>query len=430
MSEKLGLGTKAVHGGYAPGSGDPRVFPIVQSTAYKYNSFDEVADVAAASADVAARGERFLYTRIGNPTVDALEKKYLELQGGAEAIALASGQATVLYTVVNIANAGDHILSSAGLYGGTYNLFNAVLPNLGIRATFVDPASSEEEILAAAGKNTRIVFGETIGNPGLDILDFDKFASVAKKLGVPFVVDNTVATPYLCNPFDYGANIVLNSTTKYSDGHATALGGIINDGGNFNWKNGNFPDYTTPFGPFKLVFADEFGSRGFSGRLRTNLVEEFGACPAPFNAFLTNLGLETLHLRMERHSSNALSLAQYLSGHPKVEWVRYPYLETDKEYERARKYLKGGASGILTFGIKGGFEAAKVFGEHLKIASIVVNLGDVRTYAIHPASTTHLALSEEEQRSAGVTPNLIRISIGIEDIADIIADFRQALDKV
>lgn len=431
MSEKLGLGTKAVQGGYSPKSGDPRVSPIIQSTSYKYDSFDEVAKVASASADVRSlETGGYLYTRIGNPTITALEKKYVELQGGVEAIATASGQSAVVYSIINIANAGDHIIASANLYGGTYNLFNTIIPKLGIDVSFIDPNASEKEILAAAKENTKLIFGETIGNPGLNVLDFDKFSSAAKKLDIPFVVDNTIATPYLINPFEYGANIVVHSTTKYSDGHAVSLGGIIVDGGNFNWSNGKFSDYTTPTGSAGTVFVDEFGQRAFSGKLRTNLVEEFGAAPAPFNAFLTNLGLETLHLRMERHSSNALSLAKYLLQHPKVEWVRYPYLESDPEYERAKKYLKGGASGILTFGIKGGIEAAKILGKSLKVASIVVNLGDVRTYVIHPASTTHLALSEEEQKAAGVTPNLIRISIGIEDIEDIIGDFQQALSKV
>lgn len=424
MSQKFGIGTRAVHGGYSPKSGEPRVAPIVQSTSYKYDSFDEVGDVAA------GRIEGFLYTRLSNPTVSALEKKYIELQGGVDAVATASGQSAVLYSILNIANCGDHIIASSNLYGGTYNLFNAIIPKLGIEVSFVDPEAPEEEFLKVVKENTKLIFGETIGNPGLNILDFDKFSSIAKKLDIPFIVDNTIATPYLINPFDYGANVVVHSTTKYSDGHAVSLGGIIVDGGNFNWRNGKFPDFTTPTGQAGLVFVDTFIENAFSGKLRVNLVEEFGAAPAPFNAFLTNLGLETLHLRMERHSSNALRLAEYLSKHPKVEWVRYPYLKTDSQYAKAKKYLKGGASGILTFGIKGGSEAAKSLGKNLKLASIVVNLGDVRTYVIHPASTTHLALSEEQQRAAGVTPDLIRISVGIEDIEDIITDFEQALSKV
>lgn len=424
MSEKFGIGTRAVQAGYSPKSGDPRVVPIVQSTSYKYDTFEEVGDVAA------AKTPGYLYTRIGNPTVAALEKKYVELQGGVAAIATASGQSAVVYSIINIANAGDSIIASSKLYGGTYNLFNAILPKLGIKVDFVDPTASKEEILSLAKENTKLIYGETIGNPGLDVLDFDKFSFIAKKLDIPFIVDNTIATPYLINPFEYGANVVVHSTTKYSDGHAVSLGGIIIDGGNFNWANGKFTDYTTPTGPTGLVFVDEFKEKAFFGKLKVNLVEEFGAAAAPFNAFLTNLGLETLHLRMERHCSNALSLAKYLLTHPKVDWVRYPYLESDKEYDRAKKYLKGGASGILTFGVKGGIEAAKKVGENLKVASIVVNLGDVRTYVIHPASTTHLALSGQQQRAAGVTPELIRVSVGIEDIEDIIADFEQALDKI
>ncbi|MEY7999213.1 O-acetylhomoserine aminocarboxypropyltransferase/cysteine synthase family protein [Clostridium sp. Mt-5] len=424
MSKEFRIGTKAVQSGYFPKSGESRVVPIVQSTSYRYDTFDEVGNVAA------AKTPGYLYTRIGNPTVTDLEKKYVELQGGIEAVATSSGQSAVVYSIINIASAGDNIIASSKLYGGTYNLFNAILPKLGIKVSFVDPEASEEEILSLAKENTKLIYGETIGNPGLNVLDFDKFSSVAKKLDIPFVVDNTIATPYLINPFEYGANIIVHSTTKYSDGHAVALGGIIIDGGNFNWANGKFPDYTTPTGPTDLIFVDEFREKAFSGKLRVNLVEEFGAAQAPLNAFLTILGLETLHLRMERHCSNALSLAKYLSRHPKVEWVRYPYLESDKEYGRAKKYLRGGASGILTFGVKGGIEAAKKVGESLKVASIVVNLGDVRTYVIHPASTTHIALNEEQQRSAGVTPELIRVSVGIEDIEDIIADFEQALDKI
>jgi len=424
MSNKFKIGTKAVQGGYYPKSGESLVMPIVQSTSFKYNSFEEVSDVAS------GKSQGYFYTRIGNPTVTALEKKYVELQGGVEAIATASGQSAVLYSILNVANAGDHIIASSSLYGGTYNLFKAIIPKLGIKVSFVDPKATKKQILENANENTKLIYGETIGNPGLNILDFEKFSSVAKELKIPFVVDNTIATPYLINPFEYGANIVVHSTTKYSDGHAVSLGGIIVDGGNFNWGNGKFPDYTTPTGPTGLVFVDEFGECAFSGKLRVNLVEEFGAAAAPFNAFLTNLGLETLHLRIERHSSNALSLARYLSKHSKVEWVRYPFLELDQEYDRAKKYLKGGASGILTFGVKGGIEAVKILGKSLKLASIVVNLGDVRTYVLHPASTTHLALSEEDRLSAGVTPNLIRISIGIEDIDDIIEDFKQALSKI
>lgn len=302
---------------------------------------------------------------------------------------------------------------------------------MGIEVSFVDPEASKEEILALAKENTKAVYGETIGNPGLNILDFDKFSEVAKELKVPFLVDNTVGTPYLCNPFEHGVNVVIHSTTKYADGHAQSVGGIVVDGGNFDWANGNFSEFTEPDPSYHgIKYVETFGKAAYITKLRVTLGRDLGACQSPFNAYLTNLGLETLHLRMERHSQNALDLAKWLEKHPKIKWVNYPYLETSPEYDRAKKYLKGGASGLLTFGIDGDIEAAKKFTKALNLVALVVTLGDVRSCLLHPATTTHSQLSEEEQIASGVTPDLMRVSIGIEDINDIIADFEQALSVI
>ena len=425
MSKKFSLGTIAVQGGYKPNPGEPRVLPIFQSTSYQQGDPDHVAKLFGLEA------EGHLYTRISNPTIAAYEEKYAALQGGVAAVATSSGQAAIFYAIANIAKAGDHIISTSALYGGTFNLFNINLRKFGIDVTFVDPEASEEEILALARESTKAIYGEIIGNPGLNILDLDKFSRVAKKIGVPLIVDNTVPSPYLCNPFEFGANVVVHSTTKYSDGHAVAVGGIIVDGGNFDWSNGKFPEFTEPDSSYHgIKYIEAFGKAAYAVKARVTLLRDLGAAPSPFNAFLTNLGLETLHLRMERHSLNALKLAEFLGTHPKVAWVNYPYLEGNSQYERAQKYLKGGASGVLTFGIKGGLEEGKKLIKNLEIASLVVNLGDARTYILHPASTTHAQLSEEEQKASGVSPDLLRISVGIEDTEDLIRDFEQALNSL
>ncbi|MBL4933426.1 O-acetylhomoserine aminocarboxypropyltransferase/cysteine synthase family protein [Clostridium paridis] len=425
MSKNFSLGTIAVQGGYKPNPGEPRVLPIFQSTSYQQGDPDHVAKLFGLEA------EGHLYTRISNPTIAAYEEKYAALQGGVAAVATSSGQAAIFYAIANIAKAGDHIISTSALYGGTFNLFNINLRKFGIEVTFVDPEASEEEILALAKENTKAIYGEIIGNPGLNILDLDKFSRVAKKIGVPLIVDNTVPSPYLCNPFEFGANVVVHSTTKYSDGHAVAVGGIIVDGGNFDWANGKFPEFTEPDSSYHgIKYIEAFGKAAYAVKARVTLLRDLGAAPSPFNAFLTNLGLETLHLRMERHSLNALKLAEFLGAHPKVAWVNYPYLEGNSQYERAQKYLKGGASGVLTFGIKGGLEEGKKLIKNLEIATLVVNLGDARTYILHPASTTHAQLSEEEQKASGVSPDLLRISVGIEDTEDLIRDFEQALNSL
>ena len=425
MSNNLGKGTIGIHGGYSPKSGEPRVLPIYQSATYKYDDPDTL------EALFALKAEGHLYSRISNPTVGALEDKYTKLEGGVGAVATASGQSAILYAVLNLCKAGDHIISVTSLYGGTVNLFNVHLKNLGIEVSFVEPDASEEEILSLAKENTKAIYGETIGNPGLNILDFDKFSSVAKKIQVPLIIDNTVATPYHCNPFEHGANIVVHSTTKYSEGHAQTIGGIVVDGGNFDWTNGKFNDFTTPDPSYHgLKYVESFGQAAYIVKLRVTLLRDLGACMSPFNAYLTNLGLETLHLRIERHSKNALEIAQWLTTEEKVSWVNYPLLEGSKYYDLAKKYLKGGASGLLTFGVKGGIENAKDFSRGLNVIALAVTLGDARSCLLHPATTSHSQLNEEELLASGVTPDLLRLSVGIEDAKDLINDISEALKAI
>ena len=425
MSNNLGKGTIGIHGGYSPKSGEPRVLPIYQSATYKYDDPDTL------EALFALKAEGHLYSRISNPTVGALEDKYTILEGGVGAVATASGHSAILYAVLNLCKAGDHIISVTSLYGGTVNLFNVHLKNLGIEVSFVEPDASEEEILSLAKENTKAIYGETIGNPGLNILDFDKFSSVAKKIQVPLIIDNTVATPNHCNPFVHGANIVVHSTTKYSEGHAQTIGGIVVDGGNFDWTNGKFNDFTTPDPSYHgLKYVESFGQAAYIVKLRVTLLRDLGACMSPFNAYLTNLGLETLHLRMERHSKNALEIAQWLTTEEKVSWVNYPLLEGSKYYDLAKKYLKGGASGLLTFGVKGGIENAKEFSRGLNVIALAVTLGDARSCLLHPATTSHSQLNEEELLASGVTPDLLRLSVGIEDAKDLINDISEALKAI
>ena len=425
MAINLGKGTVGIHGGYQPKSGDPRVLPIYQSATYKYDDPDTL------EALFALKAEGHLYSRISNPTVGALEEKYAKLEGGVGAVATASGQSAILYAILNVCKEGDHVISVSSLYGGTVNLFTVHLKNLGIEVTFVDPDASEEEILSKAKENTKVVYGETIGNPGLNVLDFDKFSSVAKKLRVPFIVDNTVATPYHCNPFEHGVNVVLHSTTKYSEGHAQTIGGIVVDGGNFDWTNGKFDDLVLPDPSYHGVkYVETFGDAAYIVKLRVTLLRDLGACMSPFNAYLTNLGLETLHLRMERHSKNALEIAQWLTTQEKVSWVNYPLLEGSKSYDLAKKYLKNGASGLLTFGVKGGIEEAKKFSRALNLIALAVTLGDARSCLLHPATTTHSQLGEDEQRASGVTPDMLRLSVGIEDTKDLINDINHALKAI
>ena len=421
MDKNWKIETLAVQGGYEPGNGDPRIVPITQSTTFKYDDAQSVADLF----DLKAPG--FFYTRLANPTVDALERKVAAMEKGVAAVALSSGQAANAFALMNIARCGDHVLAGSTLYGGTVSLFTNTLKKNGITVTTVLPTATEEEIEAAMRPNTKAIFLESLANPALVVADFELYAKVAHRHGVPLVVDNTFPTPVLCNPFDFGADIVTHSTTKYMDGHATSVGGIVVEKGDFNWSNGNFPEFTEPDESYHgLIYTRDFAASPFSVKLRVQLVRDYGMPMMPFNAFLTNLGLETLHLRMERHCSNALKLAEFLRNHPKVSWVNYPGLADSDQAPLVKKYLKG-ASGVLCFGVKGGSAAGERVMNALKIAAIVVHVADVRTCVLHPASMTHRQLTDAELVAAGVSPDLIRLSVGIENIDDLIADFDQAL---
>ena len=423
MDKNWKIETLAVQGGYEPGNGDPRIVPITQSTTFKYDDAQSVADLF----DLKAPG--FFYTRLANPTVDALERKVAAMEKGVAAVALSSGQAANAFALMNIARCGDHVLAGSTLYGGTVSLFTNTLKKNGITVTTVLPTATEEEIEAAMRPNTKAIFLESLANPALVVADFELYAKVAHRHGVPLVVDNTFPTPVLCNPFDFGADIVTHSTTKYMDGHATSVGGIVVEKGDFDWSNGNFPEFTEPDESYHgLIYTRDFAASPFSVKLRVQLVRDYGMPMMPFNAFLTNLGLETLHLRMERHCSNALKLAEFLRNHPKVSWVNYPGLADSEQAPLVQKYLKG-ASGVLCFGVKGGSAAGERVMNALKIAAIVVHVADVRTCVLHPASMTHRQLSDAELVAAGVSPDLIRLSVGIENIDDLIADFDQALNQ-
>ncbi|BCS96986.1 O-acetylhomoserine aminocarboxypropyltransferase [Desulfoluna limicola] len=416
--------TKAVQSGYTPENGAPRVTPIVQSTTYKYNTCKEIADLF----DLKVPGH--MYSRISNPTVEVLENKMAALEGGVGALALSSGQSASTICILNICEAGDHFVALSTLYGGTFNLFKHTMKKMGIEVTFVDPEAPVDQVKKAFKPNTKLLFGESLSNPGTNVLDFDKFAAIAQAMEVPFIVDNTFPTPCLCRPLEHGANIVIHSTTKYSDGHATSVGGVIVDGGSFNWANGKFPGLTEPDESYHgLSFVETFGNMAYIVKARVQWIRDVGCYMTPQNAFLTNKGLETLHLRMERHSSNALALAEYLESHDKVSWVKYPMLKSDPNHALCKKYMKAG-SGVLTFGLKGDSNAAETVMNSLKLAAIVVHVSDVRTGVLHPASMTHRQLSEEDQLKAGVLPELVRVTVGIEHIDDIIADFDQALGRL
>ena len=416
--------TKAVQSGYSPKNGEPRVNPIVQSTTYKYDSCQAIADLF----DLKVPGH--MYSRISNPTVEVFENKMAALEGGVGGLALSSGQTASTLSVLNICEAGDHFVALSTLYGGTFNLFKHTMKKLGIEVSFVSPEASPEEVKQSFQANTKLLFGESLSNPGTDMLNFEKFSAIAKEMDVPFIVDNTFPTPYLCNPLQLGADIVVHSTTKYVDGHATSVGGMIVDGGTFNWDNGKFPGMTEPDESYHgLKYVDTFGASAYIVKARVQWVRDIGCYMSPQNAFLSNKGLETLHLRMERHSDNALKLAEYLEGHEKVTWVKYPRLKSDPNYDLCVKYMKAG-SGVLTFGVEGGSAAAERVMDALQLAERVVHVADVRTGVLHPASMTHRQLSEEDQIKAGVLPELIRVSVGIEGIDDIIADFSQALETL
>ena len=420
------INTICVQGGYEPKKGEPRVVPIVQSTTFKYETSQQMGDLF----DLKEAG--YFYTRLANPTNDAVARKICQLEGGVAAILTSSGQAANFYAILNIAGAGDHIIASSAIYGGTYNLLANTMKNMGIEATFVDPDISAEELESKFKPNTKLVFGETIANPSLKILDIEKFAQAAHKNGVPLIVDNTFPTPIFCRPFEWGVDIVTHSTTKYMNGSANAVGGVVVDSGNFDWEkySEKFPGLTTPDATYHgIIYTKSFGKGAYITKMTTNLMRDLGAIPSPQNSFYLGVGIETLHLRMERHYENALSLAKHLQNHPKVSWVSFPGLENDSQYALAQKYLPNGTCGVISFGVVGGREAAVNFMDSLKLAAIVTHVADARTCVLHPASTTHRQMNDNELAAAGVSPDLIRMSVGIEDIRDIIADVDKALGK-
>lgn len=420
------LDTICVQGTYKPKNGEPRVIPIIQSTTYKYDSSVEMGNLF----DLKESG--YFYSRLQNPTCDNVASKICALEGGVAGMLTGSGQAANFYAVFNIAQAGDHIVSSSAIYGGTYNLFNVTMRKLGIDFTFVSPTASAEEIQAAIKPNTKAIFGETISNPSLDILDIETFASVAHKNGIPLIVDNTFATPINCRVFDYGVDIVTHSTTKYMEGHASTIGGAIVDSGNFDWtQNDKFPGLTTPDDSYHgIVYTEAFGKGAYITKATVQLMRDLGSVQSPNEAFLLNVGLESLHLRVQRHCENAKAVAQYLEKHPKITWVNCAMLEGDSQYEIAKKYMPNGTCGVVSFGIKGGREAATKFMDSLQLAAIVTHVADARTCCLHPASTTHRQLTDEQLKECGVSPDLVRFSCGIEAAEDIIADIEQALEKV
>lgn len=418
--------TVCVQGGYEPKNGEPRVVPIVQSTTFKYESSEQMGNLF----DLKESG--YFYTRLSNPTNDAVANKICQLEGGVAAILTSSGQAANFYAMMNIASAGDHIISSSAIYGGTYNLIAHTIKQMGIESTFVEPDISPEELEKKFQPNTKLVFGETLSNPSLSVLDIEKFANAAHKHGVPLIVDNTFPTPIFCKPFEWGVDIVTHSTTKYMNGTANSVGGAVVDSGNFDWTkhSDRFPGLTTPDETYHgTVYTESFGKAAYIVKMTTNLMRDLGSIPSPQNAFYLGIGLETLHLRMERHFQNALALAKHLENHPKVSWVSFSGLENDSQHELAEKYLPNGSCGVIAFGVKGGREAAIKFMDSLKLAAIVTHVADSRTCVLHPASTTHRQMNDEELAAAGISQDLVRMSVGIEDIDDIIADVDQALEQ-
>ena len=418
-------GTICVQGGWKPTKGEPRVLPIYQSTTFKYDTSEQMGRLF----DLEDSG--YFYTRLQNPTNDAVASKICELEGGAAAMLTSSGQAANFYAVFNICEAGDHFICSSNVYGGTFNLFGVTMKKMGIDVTFVDPDISPEDLEKEFRPNTKCVFGESISNPSLVVFDFEKFSKAAHTHGVPLIVDNTFPTPINCRPFEYGVDIVTHSTTKYMDGHAMAVGGAIVDSGNFDWKAhaDKFPGMTEPDDSYHgIVYAEKFGKAGYITKDTAQVMRDLGSIPAPMNSFLLNVGLETLHLRMPKHCENALKVAKWLKNNDKVAWVNYPGLEGDKYYDLAQKYMPNGTCGVLTFGIKGGREASIKFMDNLKFVAIVTHVADARSCVLHPASHTHRQMTDEQLIEAGVQPDLIRFSVGIEDAEDIIADLEQALN--
>lgn len=417
--------TKCLHEGYEPQNGESRALPIYQSTTFKYNSTEQVAKLF----DLTESG--FFYSRLANPTVDAVEKKLASLEGGIGAIFTSSGQAANMLAILNIIGSGDHFISSSSIYGGTFNLFAVTFKKLGIDVTFIDNNATDEQIRAAFRPNTKAIFGETISNPTIEVFDIERFAKIAHENGVPLIVDNTFATPILCRPFEFGADIVTHSTTKYLDGHALQVGGAIVDSGKFDWANGKFAELTEPDDSYHgVIYTKDFGNAAYITKARVQLMRDMGVCQSAMGAFLINQGIETLPIRMERHCKNADTVAHFLAKQDKVECVSYPTLEGDSYNALAQKYLPNGCSGVIAFTLKGGREAGVRFIDSLKLISLVVHVADIRTCVLHPASSTHRQMSDEQLESAGVAPGLIRLSVGLENTDDIIADIAQALENV
>ena len=418
--------TQCIQSGWTPKNGEPRVLPIYQSTTFAYDTAQEMGDLFD------LKSEGFFYSRLANPTVAAVENKISDLEGGVGALLCSSGQSATLLSIINIAHSGDHVICSSAVYGGTFNLLHKTLQEMGIEVEFVDPDISLEELHQVFRSNTRCVFSETLTNPSLVVLDIEKFAEAAHAHDVPLIVDNTFPTPINCSPFQFGADIVTHSTTKYMDGHTCSLGGVVVDSGNFDWAAARkYPEFTKPDESYHgVIYAESFGKAAYIVKARTHLMRDVGAMMAPMNAFLLNLGLETLAIRMERHCSNALAIAKFLEKHPKVSWITYPGLESSPYHALAKKYMPHGSCGVISFGVKGGRDAACKFMEAMKIARIVTHVADVRTCCLHPASTTHRQMSDEQLEACGVKPDLIRFSTGIEHVDDLIADISQALKQL
>ncbi len=424
MNEKS-IGTKCVQAGYRPGNGEPRQIPIIQSTTFKYDTSQDMGRLF----DLEASG--YFYTRLQNPTNDYVAAKIAALEGGSAAMLTSSGQAANFYAVFNIASCGDHVVASSSIYGGTYNLFAVTMKKMGVDFTFVSPYATEEELEAAFRPNTRAVFGETIANPALTVLDIEKFAAAAHRHGVPLIIDNTFATPVNCRPFEWGADIVTHSTTKYMDGHGAGVGGCIVDSGKFNWLEhaDKFPGLCTPDDSYHgITYAEKFGLEGaYITKATAQLMRDFGSIQSPQNAYILNLGLESLHVRVKRHCENGLAVAEFLNQHDKIAWVKYCGLKGDRDYEAGQKYLPDGSCGVVSFGVKGGRAAAEKFMANLRVAAIETHVADARTCCLHPASSTHRQMTDSELEAAGVSPDLVRYSCGLEDAADLIADIENAL---
>lgn len=422
-----GKGTTCIQAGWQPGNGEARVLPIYQSTTFKYSSSDQMGRLFDLEED------GYFYSRLANPTCDCVAEKIVELEGGVAGVLTSSGQSANLYALLNICGAGDHIVASTTIYGGSFNLISVTLKKLGIESTFVDPDSTEEELMQAFKPNTKVMYGETIANPALVVLDIEKFAKVAHANGVPLIVDNTFATPINCNPFKWGADIVTHSTTKYMDGHAVTLGGAVVDSGNFDWEkyHDKFAGLTEPDDSYHgIIYTQKFGKKAYIAKINSQIMRDMGAMQSPMNAFLLNLGLETLHLRVPKHCDNALKVAEFLQQDERVAWVNYPGLPGNKYYERAQKYMPDGTCGVIAFGLKGGRVITADFMDRLKLVAIVTHVADARTCILHPASHTQRQMTDEQLIESGTAPDLIRLSVGIEDAEDIIADLKASLDQI